>query len=80
MAVPDGFGFFIGGCTHEFHCKHDFFRLALLGNPLFLGNVDIFFDPKIRQLHSPGGVSTPKAIFFASSNVRKTNVSVRTLF
>jgi len=48
------YDFFIGGCIHEFHCAHDFFRLAPLGNPVF-GNVEIFFDPKIRQLHSPGG-------------------------
>ena len=60
MAVPDDF--FLFGVIHEFHFTHDFFRLAPLGNPVFfLRNVDIVFDPRIRQLHSPGGVSTPKA-------------------
>ena len=23
--------------------------------PFFVGNIDVFLDPKIRQLHSPGG-------------------------
>ena len=32
-----------------------FFNLHHSGTHFFLGNVDIFFDRKIRQLHSPGG-------------------------
>ena len=53
MAVPDDFGFSIAGCTE---CMYmDFFSLHHSGTQFFLGNIDIFFDPKIRQLHYPGG-------------------------
>ena len=40
-----------------------FFDLHHSGTQFFLRNFDIFFDPRIRQLHFPGGVSTPKAFF-----------------
>jgi len=32
-----------------------FFNLHHSGTQLFLGNVDTFVDPKLRQLHSAGG-------------------------
>ena len=32
------------------------FNLHHSGTQFFLGNVDICFDPKIRQLHSPRGL------------------------
>ena len=43
------------------------------GTQFSLRNVDIFFDPRIRQLYSPGGVSTPKAKKIALFNVHKQN-------
>ena len=72
----------------------NFFDLHHSGTQFFLRNVDIFFDPRIRQVHSPGGVSTPKAknksLDLTSTkknsqcadvrfNVRRKAVSVRTL-
>ena len=36
-------------------------------------DVDIVFDPRIRQLHCPGWVSTPKAKKIALFNVHKKN-------
>jgi len=33
----------------------NFFNLHHSETQFFLGNVDNFLDPKIRQLHSPGG-------------------------
>ena len=57
-----------------------FFDWHHSGTQFFLGNVDIFFDPRNRQLNSPGGVSTPKAkkksLYLKST---KRTVSVRTL-
>jgi hypothetical protein len=57
-----------------------FFDLHHSGTQFFLRNVDIVFDPRIRQLHFPGGVSTPKAknnsLYLTST---KKAVSVRTL-
>ena len=32
-----------------------FFNLQHSGTQFFLGNIDTFLDPKIRQLHSSGG-------------------------
>ena len=32
-----------------------FLKLHHSGTQFFRGNVDWFFDPEIRQLHSPGG-------------------------
>jgi len=57
------------------------FDLHHPGTQFFLGNVDIVFDPEIRQLHAPGGVSTPtaKKNHFISRPQKKA-VSVRTLF
>ena len=62
MAVPDDFESCCWG-LHRIHV-HKIFQLAPLGNPVFSGNVDHFFEPKIRQLHSSGGVSTLKNFFF----------------
>jgi len=71
----------------------NFFDLHHSGTQFFLRNVDILIDPRIRQLHSPGRVNTPKAIsppFIYRPqknsqcadvifNVRRKAVSVRTL-
>ena len=35
------------------------------GTQFFRGNVDWFFDPEIRQLHSPGGKHCKDQFFFA---------------
>jgi hypothetical protein len=33
----------------------NFMKLRHSGTDFFWGNVDWFFDPEIRRLHSPGG-------------------------
>ena len=72
MVVPDDFGFFLFGVVHmNFTVHMIFFDLHHSGTQSFLGNIDIVFDPKIRQLYSPGGVSTPKAKKIALFNVHK---------
>ena len=44
------------GVVHvHVHCVHEFLKMHHSGTQFFLGNVDWFFDPEIRQLHSPGG-------------------------
>jgi hypothetical protein len=66
MAVPDDFDFYYWGlytCTRIslYTC---FVLTRTTREPSFyLGNVDPFSGPKMRQLHSPGGVSTVKIIF-----------------
>ena len=56
MTVPDDFDLFSLGVVYMNFTEHMiFFDLHHSGTQFFLGNVDIFFDPKIRQLHSPGG-------------------------
>ena len=47
--------FLLGVVYMNFTVHMNFFDLHHSGTQFFLGNVDIFFDPKIRQLHSPGG-------------------------
>ena len=56
MTVPDYFGFFIWGfymfmytvCMKKINLHNSVTQF-------FLGNVDTFLDPKIRQLYFPGG-------------------------
>ena len=55
--------FVLGGCTEYMYMI--FFNLHHSGTQFFLGNVDTFLDPKIRQLHSPGGYAMSSQIFFA---------------
>ena len=58
MAVPDYVRFFyLGGLHAHVHCVHEKINLHHSGTQSFLGNVDTFLDLKIRQLHSPRGVS-----------------------
>ena len=59
MAVPDDFDFFYLGLYTlyiNFTVNMLFFNLHHSGTQFSLGYVDIVFDPKIRQLHSPRGL------------------------
>ena len=80
MAVPDDFDLFDWGLYMNFTLHMIFFDWHHSGTQFFLGNVDIFFDPRIRQLHSPGGGKHPKSqkktLYLTYT---KKAVSVRTL-
>ena len=54
MAVPDDFGYCVGGYIEYMYIN--ILNLHPSGTQFFLGNVDIFFREKnICQLHSLGG-------------------------
>ena len=67
MAISDDFGFYWELYMYMYTVYMIFLKLHHSGTQFFRGNVDCFFDPEIRQLHSPEGVSTVKTIFFAES-------------
>jgi hypothetical protein len=60
----------------SFTVHMNLFDLHHPGTQFFLGNVDIVFDPEIRQLHAPGGVSTPTAKKITLFHVHKKKQSV----
>jgi hypothetical protein len=55
------------------------FNLHHSGTQFFPGNLDIFFDPKIRQLHFPGGYAMLGREKNAALTSAENGCGVRTL-
>ncbi len=77
MAIADDFRFFHWGMYMYMYSEYTiFFKLHHTGTRFLMGNVDLLFDPIIRQLHSQGGQALQRPIFFRCFNVTHEKQSV----